>query len=569
MADDDEHQAGNKSFTTTFGLGSDNRLKEVPPTPAYRMLLVGDFGIEENGDCHDLANRDLAELLSDLGPQFTIEAENLLGSYPPILSETLCLSKLSHLRPEKLSAQFSYKSEIGPAHKGGDLQSLERFGQRYDKLTESALQPEKTPRPIKHQKTGVVEKTTTPDMKQDISDDLDRLLSMVEIPEAAPTATKGLLDSFIEQNIPLDTSRNTPEEVPISGVERLLALQAKAFLSVPRCQQILENWIGLRLLLGSAHKDQAPVLSLLQIPFDADAGDISQRLEKALSAELYDLVVFTNRCDLKTAGVARLKALAAAAQSFDTLSLATFTPDFSGVAASELAMRDAPQQLVGSTGHEGFLSLRDNDTAHHLGLLWNDGCARVMNQDSPAYFIPSSWIASAMISQQVTRTGWPMLTPGLRAEFDALEVQSKHIGEREVGDVVRATISRDRSEALAQVGITVLSGQENRTSVFFSQPTTIASGKGDQSLTNALVLARLNTLLQSVLMEIFSADQPVAETLQNLRLRFAQLNDIYSGKMVFDVKLGDDDDGGSVIEIAAQPTPDIAPQQEFEFKIPV
>ncbi|MBS8262607.1 hypothetical protein DYI23_20445 [Roseibium polysiphoniae] len=569
MADDNEHQAGIKSFTTTFGLGSDNGLQEVPPTPAYRMLLVGDFGIEENGDCHDLARRDLAELLSDLSPQFTIEAENLLGSYPPVLSETLCLSKLSHLRPEKLSAQFSYKSEIGPALKAGDFQSLERFGQRYDKLAESALQPENTSRPIEHQKTAVAEESTKQDMSPDISDDLDRLLSMVEAPEAAPTAAKGLLDSFIEQNIPSDTSRGAPEEAPIPGAERLLTLQAKAFLSVPRCQQILENWIGLRLLLSSTPKDQMPDVSLLQIPLDADVGDISQRLEEALSAELFDLVVFTNRCDLKNAGVAELKALAIAAHTFDTLSLATLTPDFSGVAASELAMRDAPQQIVGSIGHEGFFSLRDNDAAHHLGLLWNDGCARPMSQDSPAYFIPSSWIAATMISQQVARTGWPMLTPGLRAEFDALEVQSKHIGGREVGDAVRATISRDSSEALAQAGITVLSGQENWASVFFNQPATIANGKGNQSLTNALVLARLNTLLQSVLMETFSADQPVDEMLQTLRLRFAQLNDIYSGKMVFDVKLGDDDDGGSVIEIAARPTPDIAPQQEFEFKIPV
>lgn len=574
MADKDQKESGIKSVSVGLGSGPRQRPDEVPPVPFYRVLLAGDFGINDDGICHELAGRDLADLLSDLCPEFTIEVENLLGSHPSRLSETISLEKPRHLRPENLLPRMTSQTDAREAVDRNDPAFLERFGQRYNSLLQLLAHPSAGSVSADETRAGTPSGEGDP---SEPSDDIDRLLSMVAIPagKAIATPAKSVLESFIENNVVRrseagkSTDRSSAE---LAG--ELLLHQAGEFFSEPRCRQVLENWLGLRLLLGNTRGEGAPTFSLLQIDLDADADTISQKLagrEGALPLELYDLIIFANRCALKNEGISKLKALASAAHEFDTLALATLTPDFSDIPAEQLAAMDAPHQCVDRIGFEAFQSLRNQEAAHHLGLLWNDGLIRAVSTESPEYFVPAGWIAVTMISQHLIKTGWPALPPNMRIDLDALEVHSKKIGGRELADAVRATLASESAASLASIGISALAGQENRANVYFPFATLNAGGTGDESrpITDGMVLARINCLLQSVLMESLDANQPLTSIVQALDKGLSEVTAAYSDRVQFDVSSGTADDGGPVIEISAHVARDIAAQQIFEFKVHV
>ena len=523
---DDKADTGIKTFSV--GFTSAPKPEEISSAPRYRILIVGDFGVDNDRSTHRIAGRDVSELLAELRPTFAIAYANRLGTLPARLSEAVSLAALKDLRADKLLAQFSHFVEAKDAAHGGELEGLRSKGQVFDTLC-AAASSRSTPAP-----PSARTETLPPVGREDDdgADDLDRLFSMVDAPDdkspAGDTAAAAV-QAFLSDAVGSASLKPTQSE-PVQSVTSLLDQQAAAILSDPRLCHVIENWLSLRLFLNETNGDKRPDVDLLHVPFGATAEEIGSVLageNGALAHELYDLVFFANRQNLGNDVADRLRAVADAAAAFDGFALVTLDAEIAGQTPEGLASYETPQSLFEAPGFETFNSIRIQQRSEHMALFWNDALLHAQEGTVPARLIPSAWIALIMIVGQQMATGWPALPANTRIELSDLDLTIGTSGGRDVAHATRVVAKPDSAAGLAAAGIAALCGENNKPSVYFSHTPTVRAaqvGGRYRPITARLVLARLNTLLQGVLMEHLDREATADDAAAELRIQFAALS---------------------------------------------
>jgi hypothetical protein len=211
MTGDDDTQSGIKSFSVGFNPAAADAPRAIRPAPRYRLLIAGDFGLAEEGRRLGLSG-DLAELIGEVRPTVEVSAENLLGSFPVTLLETVSLASLADLKPASIASRFRALSE------GADLVAGKSVGadddRRYERLF--ALRPDGRP-------TDAARTARTEDDGE--VDDLDSFLRMIDSQAKKPTepdTPAGLVASFVAENIAPTRAGPKPAAAEGSAAARLL-----------------------------------------------------------------------------------------------------------------------------------------------------------------------------------------------------------------------------------------------------------------------------------------------------------------------------------------------------------
>lgn len=559
----DDRPSGIKSVWVGFSSASSAPRQAIRPAPPYRLLIVGDFGLPEDGGNLLVSSRDLTELFGETRPRLAVTVENLLGSFPATVSETVELATLADLRPKALIKQFGHHRKAAEAAESGNHHFFGEAGQLYDRI--GAKLPNQRPaQPARPTETA------------DGDDDLNGLFNLIATssrPDTADESPEGKISSFISENI--TPSSGAPAKAGSGGgaVAALLDEQALGFLSNSRLRQVLENWHGLRLLLETSARARGIEITLVQAAAGIDPEILRDRLtgdEGALQEDLFDALVFANRCSAAAAGAETLKVLAEAAEAFGAVALVTLEPDFARVPADRLATMDAPQQTLDAAGFEAFKGLRARDDADRLGVFWNDVLAVEASSFSPDLYIPAALAAAAMVLRNVEQSGWPGLRASAGDQLSGLTVSTKTLRGGEVASATRTQATDEGASGLATTGIATLNGHIDRDSVHLARAP-LFSAKGvaaQETLNDHLVLARLNQLLQSVLPAALNGGGSAEEKAEVLDARFDELAEAFAISPAFTVAAASDQDGEPMLDITIRLPQGIADRGRFEFQIP-
>jgi predicted component of type VI protein secretion system len=559
----DEKPSGIKSVSVGFGQTSATPRQAIMQAPPYRVLIAGDFGLLEDAGSLRVSGRDLAELLGEVRPRVTVTVANILGSFPVTISETVELATLADLRPKALIKQFSHHREAVGALESGNGRFFGEAGQLYDKL--DAKLPSQHPAPP----------ARSAEIPKSGDDDLEGLFNLIATSSPRDTADEspeGKISSFISDNI--TSSSGAQKRVSAGGtVTALLDEQALDFLSDSRLRQVLENWHGLRLLLETSTRARGIEITIVQVAVDTDPETLRDRLagdDGALQDDLFDILVFANRCSAMTNGADTLTALAEAADAFGAVVLATLEPDFARIPADRLAAIDAPQQALDGAGFEAFKGLRGRDDADRLGVFWNDVLAVEASSFSPDLFVPAALAAAAMVLRNVEQSGWPSLRVSTDDQLSGFSVSAKTLRGREIASATRAQATDECTAGLATIGIATLNGRIDRDSVHLARGP-LFSAKGvaaRETLNDHLVLARLNQLLQSVLPAVLNGGGSAEEKAEIVGARFDELAEAFAISLAFTVAATSDQDGEPVLDITVRLPQGVADRNRFEFQIP-
>ena len=564
---DDKPDSGIKSFGVGFGPAPS--ASAIQPPPPYRVLIAGDFGIAEDGNVHDLAGSDVADLLDDLRPSIPVSVDNLLGSHPSTVTETFVLSSTKDLRPETLLSRFAHYREAKAALDGGTAGQLDSQGQTFDLLAVAvrAGTPGQTP----------PQPSPTPSSSGDSDDDLLKMLSSTSLsgeritPETPTNAAKSAVNAFISESVTPHHDRSTG---PAAGALDMLTAQGKACLGDARLAQILENWASLRLFMKETAGEVRPHVHLLQVSDDSDENSVGDRLAGdtgALLHELYDVILLANRQGLGNDRIGVLKRVAAIAHEFDTIALASAEIAPGGHDPSEIAALDNPEPVFEEPGFEAFAGLRAHESARHLALFWNDALLRGETDTAPALMAPAAWVGLILIVQKIVASGWPVLPAGDRRDFDDLDTATITVRGREMAIATRALLAPDGAAGLARIGLAGLCADPDRTSVFFAHTPVFARASGGdryRPVSNALSLARLNMLLQDVLMEHLDRSRPIESVADAIRNAFADMSRALAGNPTFTVDPTTGEDGRPLLAIAVHMPEGVADGRSFTFQIP-
>ena len=380
------------------------------------------------------------------------------------------------------------------------------------------------------------------------------------------------LSDFIAQNIARGTAGQTARN---DSAAALLDAQALAFLSSPRLRHVLENWYGLRLLRDVAGTGSGVEVTLLQLAINADGDLVRDHLageDGALHEELYDILLFANRCPATADGPGKLQAIAEAAEAFDIVAFATLDPDIGKTAAERVAAMDAPHQVFDGAGFEAFNALRTKPLARRLCVMWNDVLAAEGSSYNPELFIPAAWVAATMMLRSVSASGWPSLKASVRDELAGFAVATHASQGREIATATRALATEASIASLASIGIATLNGGMNRDSVRVAHAPLFSAGKADAqnapSLDDQLVLARLNQLLQSLLPGVLGQQGTVSHKAEELSERLSELARSITESPRFSVDAVKDEDGNPLLDITASMPEGVAAGRSFGFQIP-
>ena len=565
MSGDDDRQSGIKGFSVGFGPAAAEAPRALSPAPPYRLLIAGDFGMAEEGRRLGLPG-DLAELIGEARPAVEVSAQNLLGSFPVTLSETVSLGSLADLKPPSIARKLRAVSEGADLMAGNATTASVYDDRRYDRLTALASR----------QETSVTDGTQSDDAGGD-----GGFASFLRMNDA--TANKrprqdaspaDLVASFIDENVAPArvASKSTAGR---SAAAELLDAQAFAFLSHPRLSQVLENWHALRLLVELKGAARGIEITLLQVSVEAGAAAMRELLagaDGALHEELFDLVLLSNRCTARQGGADLLRSLAEAAEAFDLAALTTLTPDFADVPVDDLATMDAPHQALESAGFEAFNALRTASAARHLGVFWNDVLAIEASPCNPELYAPAAWAAAIAALRAVAATGWPSVRGGQDA-LSGFAVAERTFRGRQVAIATRTVAGEECVGGLASVGIGVLNGRLDRDSVHIARAPSFsasrADGGGTTRLDDRLVLSRIGQLLQATVPDVLASDGAPAEKAAALEERLAEFAQSMPQAPRFDVAATSGDDGAPLLSIAVGLPEGVASRRRFDFDIPV
>ncbi|MTI04857.1 hypothetical protein E1180_04930 [Roseibium denhamense] len=575
---DDDKTSGIKSFSVGLGDGSQRPGARTPP-PAFRVLIFGDFAAKQ-GTSAEITGKDMAELLEQFSPTLTVEAENLLGSLPAVLSEELSFTRPRDFKPANLVKQFQFTSDIKTALAAGGAQGLRDAGQRFDKIAGLISRTGAAASTSQAQSSSGDHAPNTASPQTPMAspadggtgedDGLDALFSMVDAPKKSPDSpqTQDLAKQAVEAFLSQTTSGTPSQKAQDDGVsaasgtpeaEAALTAQSLLFLKDKRLSLVLENWLSLKTLLNELPRETSIRLFLVQVDTDMPAEEAASLLEgngSLLATAAFDILLCANRQALQKAGAQDLKRYAALAAEHASCVFAGLFPDFAGLPATDLGLLDTPHTLLEGTGFEHFSSLRQSEPAGSLGLFWNDGVTTAAAEDQPAAYMPSAWIALLALLRGQAADGWPSLPQGERLEIDDLETTERNAKGRVFADSVLAHVTPDAAESLASAGINALQGQANRTSVYFGSARVARSVSDDAqdgraNLTHALSLGRLNTLLQVAFSEAPPDAADMSGTVARLQDQLNLLSDGLMDRVRFQVTADTDEDGDNVLDIDA------------------
>ena len=562
---DEGTPSGIKSFSGGFGSLPASSREAIGPAPPYRLLIAGDFGLPREGERHHFEG-DLAELLLRSRPTVEVTAENLLGSFPATVSETIRLAALADLRPTTLLKQFVHCSAAMEALARGHIDVGGENGSRFDKLAELLGANRQAP------VAGTTRAGTT--------EGDDGLFDLVDTSQSKVGNGDGsavdLIADFIADNVaPAATGSPSIDREMRGAAHALIDAQALALLSSPRLVQVLENWHGLRLLLETVGRARELEVTLLQVASDSDAESAYRRLagdDGAMHDDLLDLLLFANRCSARANGADMLKALAEAAETFEIVALATLTADFAGIPAEELAALDAPHQMLSAAGFEAFNALGAQAVGRRLAIFWNDGLIVEGSARNPELYMPAAWVAAAMVARSVVATGWPGLASSASNELSGFPVVIRTLRGRQVATATRVMATDESAAGLASAGIATLTGRIDRDSIGIAHAPCFASSRvnarREASLDDQLVLARLGQLLQATVPEVLGLVASPSEKADMLADRLARLAEAIPLSPRFTVTTAVDEERNQTIDITAVLPEGLAARRRFDFAVP-
>ncbi|POF33785.1 type VI secretion system contractile sheath small subunit [Roseibium marinum] len=534
MTGQDEPKGGISNFSIGLGSGTP-RAEPVSPAPPFRVLIAGDFGMNDRPELLNITGLDSAELLEAHRPQFTARAKNCLGSHPAELEERISFSTLKDLRPPEVVRSFQFVRQVDEAQ--ADRGKLSSHGQLYDKLVE-ALRPE----PLEDLQAAREESPS------EASDGLDALFSMINTPGNTEKAddpgsrAKSAVDAFVQRTLREERRKTEKPEPPTENaqVQALVDAQARLFLESTRLRTVLQNWHGLNLLLSEVSFSLPMELHLLQLDDDLDRESLYGLLggpSGALQADLFDVVLFANPVGIAGQEADALKLVARECADSDTVGLIALEAGFAGVPGERLASMEAAHQLLEEPGFEGFRGLRETDAATHLALFWNEARLSVEEEACPAVYASAVWIALAGVLTGLEKEIFPCLPVGVPSDFDALEVAESLSMGRAVATACRFLAGPGAAPSLAQYGINVLEGVANRTSLVFRRAVTLKPGKeGRGSLDQALLVSRLFSLFQEALGGAIVSGQAADVREAAVRENLDRLSTSLGGEVSFQVQ---------------------------------
>ena len=203
MSGQDQNKGGIASFS--IGLGKDGpQAVPIAPAPPFRVLIAGDFGLPAAGSALNITGLDAAEILQPNAPEFSVTADNLLGSHPAQLEEQVRFASLKDLRPATILKSFGFAKDLEAA--GDDPDRLAASGQRYDKVAAAlragqSLPAGDTPLP------SYDERAPEPKTQVEGTDGLDSLFSMIDMsggkegPKDSGSLAKAAVDAFIQDTL--------------------------------------------------------------------------------------------------------------------------------------------------------------------------------------------------------------------------------------------------------------------------------------------------------------------------------------------------------------------------------
>jgi hypothetical protein len=586
MAQDDETPTGIKSFSVGLGDGTPLPQDRQPPPP-YRVLIFGDFATSVAG-LLEITGKDISELISELSPALTVEAQNILGTLPATLIEDVSFKRPRDFKPAAVSKALEFRTTIKTAMAMGSVSGLADHGQRFDLLLDAAKSSSANAAPEMTASGDAAPKPQTSaspssDSKSDEDDGLDGLFSMVEPPkrsadsEATQDLAKHAVQAFLSQTSSGEPRKSAPPTpAPAGGGASFNAMiedQAALVIKDHRLHQVLENWLALRMLLAELPRESSIRLFLVQVSATAAIEDVLASLEEpegALAHAAFDVVLAANESSLAKDGASGFKRLATVAVDNATCLLGTLTPDFAGESADTVGSRDTPHQMLDQIGFEQFASLRQSPASSSLALFWNKG-RLIADDDGPADVgLPASWVALLSILHAQAANGWPDFGAGKKLSIDQLETAEHTTTGKPVADSVMTFVSQDSALSLASAGINVLRGQANRAEVYFAGSRTVSASKSDEpdaGVARALSMARLNTLLQVAFSTAPSGSKTAEESANNLQARLDEISDALFNAVQFSVSAARSEEDEDVLDIDATLTGSARGDRHFGFRI--
>lgn len=461
MSSEDRPQGG-VHLNAGFG-GLQGRMpREVAAVPPFELLIVGALGSPEPR-MSDLSGEDIASALSGHGAVVAFDVPNYLGSEPPAIAIRLPLRTQRDLDPKSLAARVP---EIGKAEeiaaqvaRTGSLAGLdaEAKGPRFDKLTAALAQTLPAPRPA----ASIPAQTAAED------NSLDSLLSMVDVPGAAPTAdpASAAISAFL-------SSTRGPQAATASAGSATrpaaIAHQVEAITGHPAWLAAEAAWRGLKLVLSARGRGARPALKLYDV---GHAG-----LAEALAGDDFVAAMAEGAGEARWGAILVLGAFGNSARDFEALRhlallgyarqtpvIVSLAADFFGKPAGEVAAMDNPAALLDGPAHAAWRGLRDRPESQYLFAAWNDVVLRPTEAGTAPLWGDAGLIVAAQILASLSRGGWPTEILGNQNPVEGLDVAEVTVrGGKTIALPLRAPLDGGVARDLARDGLIALVARADR-----------------------------------------------------------------------------------------------------------
>ncbi len=508
---EDDGKSAGLHFTSRFSVGA--APDPLPETPAFRALIIGDFGATRDLGRPIRIDEDTIESLPErLGVSLEVETPNLLSSDQHPVVETLTLERLRDVLPAKLRKRFGRIATADAlAASNADLGP-----EGYDRLLAS-LRPAPARDPSDTNGDPFADTGTA--SSGDGSGDLDRLLGMVDAPNAGTPkeVAHAAVTAFIKHTL-RTTSTDAPRTAEPTTVP-LIDEQLAADFADERLRSVVENWAALRLMLRQIDLHAGFTVDLCSAPDT----EIEDTLARVVEAEInasdgrlpYGIVLVARRYRRTSSDFDRLAMLAEIGEALQGPVLTSFAPTvFADKPPSEIARLDAPAALMDHPDFDAWRGLQGREASRWLSVFWNDMLLSSPESGIPALWGQPAWAGLALVLRSVEETGWPSEILGSRRALDDLSVHEVELpGQRAVATAVSGFLMAEPARNLAGAGVVALAGQPDRDTVLlFAAPTVFhrSPGRGETTaqadavvdLSYQLVAARIAALLGDALPEL-------------------------------------------------------------------
>lgn len=484
----------------------------VPADLPFKLVIVGDFGgAGADGPPRDISNDDFAAVVAAIRPTVALEVVNHLGRLPAALAVTVAVTSPRDLDPATLAGRIPLIAEARAAEAavraGQPVSEADR--ERFSLLLAAAETPASA-------SPAVTLPVSAPSAPQPDDGALDRLLDLVDLPDAPPPVpsndpARAAISAFIASTA---QPRPAAAAAPSRGAA-LIEAQARAIADHPDWQAREAAWRSLRLLMTARERRNATHLFVCDVARDAVPDFLrSDAFTDALAdqPELTAILVLS-----PFGGAARdLEALgrvAAAADRIATPVVVSLTPDFFGTDPAEVAALDTPAALLETPAFAAWRGLRERDESSFLFAAWNDVLLRGANAEAGALWGGAGTVVAAQVLRSLARTGWPTEVAGPGAAVSGFDVAECRLrGGRTVAIPVRAFATPDLARDLADAGIICLAGRPDRDEVFIVRAAAV-HGPAAVTEENRKVFQGFNSLpfrfVSAVLEDVLQANRDI------------------------------------------------------------